>query len=248
MRHEAIAHEYDATECEGHSGVVFAPAKSDAAGFALTLPEVSEELRGNVSNILGFAELLEQGRAGPLSERQSEFVGYILDGGKRLRTLVERTGARVDLVEPPTGPRQWALLSGVLEDTAHTLKATAREKGVSIRLNVPELEPMFFEPSAVLQVLHNMIFNTMDVAPVLTSITLRVTEEPRAIIIHLDLDSELKKESLGRVLSGPLPVLSLRRIIEFHGIRLVRPKDASESWALRIPHTPGLGAAVEEEP
>jgi PAS domain S-box-containing protein len=50
---------------------------------------VSHELRTPLASVLGYAEMLEDGAAGPLSERQLELVARVDRNGRRLLSLIE---------------------------------------------------------------------------------------------------------------------------------------------------------------
>jgi two-component system, sensor histidine kinase and response regulator len=50
---------------------------------------VAHDLREPISHIIGFAELLSDGKPGPLNEKQREFFEYIYHGGKHLMCLTD---------------------------------------------------------------------------------------------------------------------------------------------------------------
>ncbi len=65
-----------------------AARKLDAAKSAF-LDSVSHELRTPLTSIKGYAELLEDNLAGPLSDEQTTFVRHIQNGARRLQNLVD---------------------------------------------------------------------------------------------------------------------------------------------------------------
>jgi signal transduction histidine kinase len=50
---------------------------------------VSHELRQPLNHVIGFADLLASGKIGALNAQQTEFFGYIRDGGRRLVRLID---------------------------------------------------------------------------------------------------------------------------------------------------------------
>src|ERR1700747_1686514 len=67
-----------------------AKATAEAANVAKSqfLANMSHELRTPLNAILGFSEVLENGIAGPLQSRQTEYVGLIRQSGEHLLHLI----------------------------------------------------------------------------------------------------------------------------------------------------------------
>ena len=58
-------------------------------------PSLSHELRNPLNAIIGFADLLEEGTAGPLTERQRLYVRNILASAQSLLDRINRLDDRV---------------------------------------------------------------------------------------------------------------------------------------------------------
>lgn len=70
------------------------PAVENAAGGAGAREHVAHALRTPLNGILGFAQLLHDGKVDPASPRYREFLGDILASGRELQRLInERLGA-----------------------------------------------------------------------------------------------------------------------------------------------------------
>jgi signal transduction histidine kinase len=67
------------------------------------LTNMAHELRTPLNGIIGFAEFLSDGKAGPLNPKQSEYLGDILESGRRLLKLIhdmlDLTRAKGDKME-----------------------------------------------------------------------------------------------------------------------------------------------------
>jgi signal transduction histidine kinase len=64
------------------------------------LANLGHELRTPLSSIIGFAEMVNEGHAGPVRPKQVEYIGIIQESGKQLLTIVNDV---LDLVKNETG-------------------------------------------------------------------------------------------------------------------------------------------------
>lgn len=97
------------------------------------LASMSHELRTPLNAVLGFAQVLKDDTTHPLSPDQVDRVGYIIDGGRHLLKLVNRT---LDLARIEAGQMELLLdevhANEVVEDCAAMLTPQARLQGVKI--------------------------------------------------------------------------------------------------------------------
>jgi signal transduction histidine kinase len=66
------------------------PRRYVAADGSVDLSRLTHDLRAPLSGVLGFAKLLYDGKAGPLDERQREFVVDVLESGQALLGIVRQ--------------------------------------------------------------------------------------------------------------------------------------------------------------
>jgi len=105
-------------------------AEHAKAGF---LGAMSHELRTPLGTIIGFAELLEDERAGPLNERQRRYVSNIRESGMTLLVLVEQI---LDIGKAASGRAPLAIASAdiveILRDVAMLARPLAARRALNI--------------------------------------------------------------------------------------------------------------------
>jgi len=95
------------------------------------LAEMSHELRTPLNSILGFADVLREGMAGPLNDEQHEYLGDIHTSGRHLLSLIEDL---LDIAKIPAGK---LVLSLVPVDVGQPVQgAIASTRGECLRKNV----------------------------------------------------------------------------------------------------------------
>lgn len=130
------------------------------------LSVISHELRTPLNFIVGFGSLLDDEAAGPLNERQHEFVGKILNGADRMLILVNdlldfakvRAG-KLDLAPVPTP------YEPLMREVLDTMSPLARDKDLemSLDVNVPGLPTL--DGARILQVVTNLVSNAIKFTP-----------------------------------------------------------------------------------
>jgi signal transduction histidine kinase len=65
-----------------------APRRYVGADGSVDVRRLSHDLRAPLNGILGFAKLLQNGKAGPLNDQQREFVADVLESGQALLKVV----------------------------------------------------------------------------------------------------------------------------------------------------------------
>ncbi len=103
------------------------------------LSNMSYEFRTPLTSIGGFAELLEQGIAGPLTDQGHEYVRAILQSVKRLGTQIDNV---LDLSQSEAGALPIAKdkvnLNRLIEDVAAHFSDDAKAKGIGVELQLEE--------------------------------------------------------------------------------------------------------------
>jgi signal transduction histidine kinase len=144
-------------------------ARAEAASQAKSLfvANMSHELRTPLNAIIGFSELLIEGIAGDMSERQVEFVEHVLEGGRHLLTLISDV---LDLSKVEAGrmelSREPVQLASVCELVHNTVLPLAAKRGVQLSTEVPEgLPELSADPLRLRQILYNLLSNAIKFTP-----------------------------------------------------------------------------------
>jgi signal transduction histidine kinase/CheY-like chemotaxis protein len=130
------------------------------------LAATSHELRTPLNAIIGFAELLLDGAAGPVSTGQAEYLSDIRTSGTHLLRLINDildyskleagklhlTQERVDFPE-------------VVKDAAHMLLASAQKKSVALEVVTEAAIAVMADPLRLKQVVLNLVANAVKFTP-----------------------------------------------------------------------------------
>jgi signal transduction histidine kinase len=103
------------------------------------LASMSHELRTPLNAIIGFSDVLRQGIAGPLDDRQRAYVDDIADAGTHLLALINDI---LDLAKLEAGQLQLALepllLPALIEDALAVVRPEAQARAVELAASCPE--------------------------------------------------------------------------------------------------------------
>jgi len=127
------------------------------------LANMSHELRSPLNGIIGFSELLHDGRLGPVSDRQQEILGRVLTSAKHLLQLINDV---LDLSKVEAGrlefhPESISSSKVILEVTG-ILGGLATAKRIQIETQIePEVATLVTDPGRLKQVLYNYVSNAL---------------------------------------------------------------------------------------
>lgn len=130
------------------------------------LATMSHELRTPLTYILGFAELLRRGAAGPLTDKQARYVERIHTGGTLLLDLI---GALLDLAEAERTNRPLRLeaceLPGVVQEVLDLYGIQAEQKGVTLAAAIPAGLGIVAERRTLGQICAQLVGNAIKFTP-----------------------------------------------------------------------------------
>lgn len=130
------------------------------------LANLSHELRTPLNAILGFAELIQTGAAGAVTDKQAEYLGDIQNSGRRLLTLVNDL---IDLSRAESGRLELAAesveLDVLLAEAHRTLMPRAAAKGITLELAGDAPVVVCVDEQKLLQILLNLLNNAVKFTP-----------------------------------------------------------------------------------
>ncbi|MCA9912451.1 MAG: GAF domain-containing protein, partial [Anaerolineae bacterium] len=147
--------------------------KSEFMGFA------AHELKNPLSSVKGYAEVLQSGMLGELSDKQSEFISIIHANARRMETIISdlRTAAQIDANQFTVDPEPMDIYSTVVE-TLRPFVRPLEDKNQNLVNDVPEDLPMILGDEArIIQVLTNLVSNAHKYSPAGKTITVRATHQ-----------------------------------------------------------------------
>jgi PAS domain S-box-containing protein len=130
------------------------------------LSTMSHELRTPLNAVLGFSDLLNEERYGPLNERQRRYVNHIHTGGKHLLRLINDI---LDLSKIEAGRLQLAIenvsVSMTFSESLDTLRPLADKKNQTMTQEVPPDFRVRADSTRFRQVLMNLLGNAIKFTP-----------------------------------------------------------------------------------
>jgi len=153
------------------------------------LANMSHELRTPLNAIIGFAQLLFDGKVGPLSDTHREYLGDILTSSQHLLQLISGV---LDLAKIEAGRMEYraepvdldVMLAGAIEP----LRAVAVSKGIALALDVPrDLGPVVADAGRLGQAAYNYVSNAIKFTPEGGRVDVRIQPEgPEAFRLEVE--------------------------------------------------------------
>jgi signal transduction histidine kinase len=153
-------------------------ARSATVAKSRFLASVSHELRTPLNGIIGFSELLHDGKLGPLSEDQIDVHGDILNSARHLLQLINDV---LDLSKVEAGRMEFhperCQVGTLAHEVRDVVRPLAEKKGLRLALEVPPDLAANIDPGRFKQVLYNYLSNAVKFTPSGGSVTLRIAPE-----------------------------------------------------------------------
>ena len=153
-------------------------ARSATVAKSRFLASVSHELRTPLNGIIGFSEMLYDGRIGSLAEDQREVMGDILTSSRHLLQLINDV---LDLSKIEAGRMDFRperhLLETLALEVRDVVRPVAEKKAIELAVEVPDGLSATIDPGRFKQVLYNYLSNAVKFTPDHGCVRTRITRE-----------------------------------------------------------------------
>jgi PAS domain S-box-containing protein len=153
-------------------------ARSATVAKSRFLASVSHELRTPLNGIIGFSELLHDGRLGPVAAEQVDALEDILNSARHLLQLINDV---LDLSKVEAGRMEFhperCRIEPLANEVRDVIRPLADKKGLRLALEVSPALSANVDPGRFKQVLYNYLSNAVKFTPHGGSVTLRIAPE-----------------------------------------------------------------------
>jgi len=216
---------------------------------SIFLANMSHELRSPLTAVIGFAELLVDGKVGSLNAQQQDFTEDILANGKHLLSLVNDV---LDLARVESGTMAFhperICLPDLIRETIAGLRLIAAERNITLTTDVQmSAIEVFLDPRKLKQVLLNYVSNALKFTPVDGKVTVHAhfTEGSARRLEVEDTGSGIAPQDIGRLFQDFHQLDDgLSRAVQGTGLGLALTKRLVEAQggAVSVRSQPGLGS------
>jgi protein-histidine pros-kinase len=131
------------------------------------LANMSHELRTPLNSVIGFSELIYDGKAGPVTTNQKEYLGDVLTSARHLLQLINDI---LDLAKVEAGKIQFRpetlALGALIKEVCGNLRPIAEGKKIGVTVEItPGLGTVEADPGRLKQVLYNYLSNALKFTP-----------------------------------------------------------------------------------
>ncbi len=127
---------------------------------------VAHELRSPLVSIRQLLSVLLEGLAGPLQEKQTDFVSR---GTKKIDALLELINDLLDVAKIEAGryvqhqvPTD---IGQIIEEVVSLMESRAQERGISLTHSCQDLKPIQADPKNMEEIFNNLITNAINYSP-----------------------------------------------------------------------------------
>jgi len=143
------------------------------------LANMSHELRTPLNAIIGFAEIMHDGKVGPISSQHKEYLGDVLTSARHLLQLINDI---LDLSKVEAGKIEFrperVNLEVVVQEARAIVRALAAKKRMDLRSEIDaSLSHISTDPRSLKQILYNYLSNALKFTPEGGVVTVRAKAE-----------------------------------------------------------------------
>ena len=143
------------------------------------LANMSHELRTPLNAIIGFAELMHDGKVGPVSSSHKEYLGDVLTSARHLLQLINDV---LDLAKVEAGKMEFipepVSSTKLIAEIRTILQTLSASKRLTVETEVaPDVEDLVIDSAKLKQVLYNYLSNAIKFTPERGQIKIRALAE-----------------------------------------------------------------------
>jgi signal transduction histidine kinase len=208
---------------------------------------ISHDLRSPLNNISGYTQFLGTSEAGPLTEKQREYLGHVSASSAELLAIIDGLQLAILDAGGKNVPSAQVEIRKLLDAVAANTKARLSEKQLSLVVDVPAGIGSFAADEArVRQVLENLVANAAGHSPRGEAIGLSVERRESAVLFHVsDRGPGIPRDVQERLFQNleTLPVDSTHRGAGL-GLSLVRSAMKLQGGDVMIDSEPNRGTVI----
>jgi PAS domain S-box-containing protein len=153
-------------------------ARSATEAKSRFLASVSHELRTPLNGIIGFSEMMHDGRLGPVTGDQKEVMGDVLASARHLLQLINDI---LDLSKVEAGRMEFrpeaCRLESLLSEVRDIIRPLAEKKNIRLVTDAPADLTAFIDPGRFKQVLYNYLSNAVKFTAAGGTVSVRMAPE-----------------------------------------------------------------------
>ena len=153
-------------------------ARSATEAKSRFLASASHELRTPLNGIIGFSEMMYDGRLGAVTADQLEVLSDILNSARHLLQLINDI---LDLSKVEAGKMEFrpepCRLENLVDEVRDIIRPLAEKKNLTLTTDVPSDLTAYIDPGRFKQVLYNYLSNAVKFTDPNGTVSLRLSEE-----------------------------------------------------------------------
>jgi len=222
-------------------------ARSATEAKSRFLASVSHELRTPLNGIIGFSELLHDGKLGAIPDDHREVLGDILDSARHLLQLINDI---LDLSKVEAGRMEFrpepSRIEKLVYEVRDVVRPLAEKKALDLTMDVPADLTAVIDPSRFKQVLYNYLSNAVKFTPQGGKIAVRVARGENSSF-RLDVEDTgvgISAEEVSKLFQEFQQLPSNRRPDQGTGLGLALTRHIVEAQggSVAVRSTPGSGS------
>ena len=142
------------------------------------LANMSHDLRTPLNGIIGFAEIMRDGKAGPLSDEHKEYLDDILSSAHLLLLLINDV---LDLAKISSGKMEFLPekidISQIVNEVRNIFIKTIQEKHITLKIQINSTLAIIIDPNKLKQIVYNLASNAFKFTPAGGAVTIIVRHQ-----------------------------------------------------------------------